>query len=99
MIRSLIINKYLAKEFLKIVINASLILLCVGFVLSLFPLALYWVFNCEKDFSLVSIRPKVNSFREFNLDKNELKFVNWASWLFLPGIMAMMAAIVWWVRR
>ena len=51
------------------------------------------------DFSLVSIRPKVNSFREFNLDKNELKFVNWASWLFLPGLMAMMAAIVWWVRR
>ena len=51
------------------------------------------------DFSLVSIRPKVNSFREFNLDKNELKFVNWASWLFLPGLMGMMAAIVWWVRR
>lgn len=51
------------------------------------------------DFSLVSIRPKVNSFREFNLDRNELKFVNWASWLFLPGLMAMMAAIVWWVRR
>jgi len=36
MIRSFIINKYLAKEFLKIVTNASLILLCVGFVLSLF---------------------------------------------------------------
>ncbi|MBC8280880.1 MAG: GldG family protein [Chloroflexi bacterium] len=51
------------------------------------------------DFSLVSIRPKVNSFREFNLDKNELKFVNWASWLFLPGLMGMMAALVWWVRR
>ena len=51
------------------------------------------------DFSLVSIRPKVTSFREFNLDKNELKFVNWASWLFLPGLMGMMAALVWWVRR
>jgi len=47
----------------------------------------------------VSIRPKVTSFREFNLDKNELKFVNWASWLFLPGLMGMMAALVWWVRR
>jgi ABC-type uncharacterized transport system involved in gliding motility auxiliary subunit len=51
------------------------------------------------DFSLVSIRPKVTSFREFNLDKHELKFVNWASWLFLPGLMGMMAALVWWVRR
>ena len=51
------------------------------------------------DFSLVSIRPKVNAFREFNLDKNELKLVNWASWLFLPGLMGMMAAIVWWIRR
>ena len=26
-----------------------------GFVLSLFPLALYWILNCENDFSMVSI--------------------------------------------
>jgi hypothetical protein len=51
------------------------------------------------DYSLVSIRPKVFSFREFNLDANEHKFVRFSSWLFLPGLMGMMAALVWWVRR
>jgi ABC-type uncharacterized transport system involved in gliding motility auxiliary subunit len=51
------------------------------------------------DFSLVSIRPKVFAFREFNLDANEYDFVRFSSWLFLPGIMGLMAALVWWVRR
>jgi len=51
------------------------------------------------DFSLVSIRPKVFGFREFNLDANEYDFVRFSSWLFLPGIMALMASLVWWVRR
>ena len=51
------------------------------------------------DFSLVSIRPKVFAFREFNLDANEYDFVRFSSWLFLPGIMGLMAAFVWWVRR
>ncbi len=51
------------------------------------------------DYSLVSIRPKQFSFREFNLDANEYDFVRFSSWLFLPGIMGMMAALVWWVRR
>jgi hypothetical protein len=51
------------------------------------------------DYSLVSIRPKVFSFREFNLDANEYDFVRFSSWLFLPGLMGMMAALVWWVRR
>ena len=50
-------------------------------------------------FSLVSIRPKVFAFREFNLDANEYDFVRFSSWLFLPGIMGLMAAFVWWVRR
>ena len=51
------------------------------------------------DYSLVSIRPKQFSFREFNLDANEYDFVRFSSWLFLPGIMGLMAALVWWVRR
>jgi ABC-type uncharacterized transport system involved in gliding motility auxiliary subunit len=51
------------------------------------------------DFSLVSIRPKTFAFREFNLDNNEYDFVRFSSWLFLPGIMALMAGFVWWVRR
>ena len=36
MIKNFIINKYLAKEFFKIVINTSLIFFCLGFVLNLF---------------------------------------------------------------
>jgi len=51
------------------------------------------------DFSLVSIRPKVFAFREFNLDANEYDFVRFSSWLFLPGLMGLMATLVWWVRR
>ena len=51
------------------------------------------------DYSLVSIRPKVFAFREFNLDANEYDFVRFSSWLFLPGLMGLMAAFVWWVRR
>ena len=51
------------------------------------------------DFSLIGLHPKAIAFREFNLDKNEYDFVRFSSWLFLPGIMALAAAFVWWVRR
>ena len=51
------------------------------------------------DYSLVSIRPKAFAFREFNLDKNEYDFVRFSSWLFLPGLMALAAGLVWWLRR
>ena len=51
------------------------------------------------DYSLVSIRPKAFAFREFNLDSNEYDFVRFSSWLFLPGIMALAAGLVWWLRR
>ena len=36
MIRSLVINKYLSKEFLKITLNMSLGFFCLGFVINLF---------------------------------------------------------------
>ena len=36
MIRNFVINKYLAKEFFKIVINTSLTFFCLGFILNLF---------------------------------------------------------------
>ncbi|MSQ07083.1 MAG: hypothetical protein EXR54_01530 [Dehalococcoidia bacterium] len=51
------------------------------------------------DYSLVSIRPKALDFREFNLDNNEHNFVRFSSWFFLPGLMGLAAALVWWVRR
>ncbi len=51
------------------------------------------------DFSLVSIRDREFVFREWNLDRNELKFVRLSSWFFVPGLMGLMAALVWWVRR
>ena len=51
------------------------------------------------DFSLVSIRDRPQVFREFNLDLNEVKFVRFSSWFFLPVLMGLMAGLVWWVRR
>ena len=51
------------------------------------------------DYSLVSIRPKAFTFRELNLNRNELKFVRWSSILLIPGVLALMAGLVWWVRR
>ena len=51
------------------------------------------------DFSLVSIRDRAQVFREFNLDQNEVKFVRFSSWFFLPVLMGLMTGLVWWVRR
>ncbi len=51
------------------------------------------------DHSLVSLRPKVLTVREFNVDRNQENFVKFTSWLLLPGLMGLMAAMVWWVRR
>ncbi len=51
------------------------------------------------DYSLVSIRPKAFTFREFYLNRNQRKFVEWSSWFMLPGLLALAAGLVWWVRR
>ena len=51
------------------------------------------------DYSLVSIRPKAYAFREFNLDRDERRFVQWTSILLIPGFLGLMAGYVWWVRR
>lgn len=51
------------------------------------------------DFSLVSIGDRRSEFIEWNLDRNELKFVRLSSWFFVPGLMGLMATLVWWVRR
>ena len=52
MFRSFIINKYLAKEFIKVVINVSLILFCLAFILNLFE-----EINFFKDFDVGIIIP------------------------------------------
>ena len=51
------------------------------------------------DYSLVSIRDREFVYREWNLDVNEKKFVQFSTWLLLPGLMGIMAVMVWWVRR
>ena len=51
------------------------------------------------DHSLVSLRPKALTVREFNVDRNQENFVKFTSWLLLPGLMGLMAAMVWWIRR
>ena len=51
------------------------------------------------DHSLVSLRPKALTTREFNVDRNQENFVKFSSWLLLPGLMGLLAAMVWWVRR
>ena len=51
------------------------------------------------DHSLVSLRPKALAIREFNVDRNQENFVKFSSWLLLPGLMGLMAGLVWWIRR
>ena len=47
MIRSFVINKYIAKEILKIIMNVSLIFFCLGFLMNLFE-----EINFFKDFDV-----------------------------------------------
>ncbi|MCY4366902.1 MAG: Gldg family protein [Chloroflexi bacterium] len=51
------------------------------------------------DHTLVSLRPKALAIREFNVDRNQENFVKFSSWLLLPGLMGLMAGLVWWIRR
>ena len=51
------------------------------------------------DISLVSIRDRAFVRREINLDQNQYDFVRFSSWFFLPGLMGLLASLVWWVRR
>ena len=47
MIRSFLINKYLGKQFIKVVINTSLIFFCLGFIMNIFE-----EINFFKDFEI-----------------------------------------------
>ena len=57
MIRSFLINKYLAKEFIKIVINTSIIFFCLGFIMNIFE-----EINFFKDFDVTISTPIILSF-------------------------------------
>ena len=56
MIRSFLINKYLAKEFIKIVINTSIIFFCLGFIMNIFE-----EINFFKDFKVTISTPIILS--------------------------------------
>ena len=56
MIRSFLINKYLAKEFIKIVINTSIIFFCLGFIMNIFE-----EINFFKDFRVGIATPIILS--------------------------------------
>jgi len=56
MIRSFLINKYLAKEFIKIVINTSIIFFCLGFIMNIFE-----EINFFKDFNVTISIPIILS--------------------------------------
>ncbi len=56
MFKPFIINKYLAKEFIKIVINTSIIFFCLGFVMNIFE-----EINFFKDFNVAFATPIILS--------------------------------------
>ena len=57
MIRSFLLNKYLSKEFIKIVINVSVVFFCLGFIMSIFE-----EINFFKDFDVTITTPIILSF-------------------------------------
>ena len=56
MIRSFLLNKYLSKEFIKIVINTSITFFCLGFIMNIFE-----EINFFKDFNVAITTPIILS--------------------------------------
>jgi len=56
MIRTFLLNKYLSKEFIKIVINASIVFFCLGFIMNIFE-----EINFFKDFDVTISTPIILS--------------------------------------
>ena len=56
MIRSFLINKYLGEQFIKIVINTSIIFFCLGFIMNIFE-----EINFFKDFNVAIATPIILS--------------------------------------
>ena len=57
MIRSFLLNKYLSKEFIKIVITVSIVFFCLGFIMNIFE-----EINFFKDFDITISTPIILSF-------------------------------------
>lgn len=52
-----------------------------------------------QDFNLISVRSKPVVFRQLVLTRSELDFIRYASWFFLPGVIALGGILAWWRRR
>ncbi len=52
-----------------------------------------------RDFELISVRPKVNAFRELVLTSTERDFVRWTGWLLVPALVSIAGVWAWWIRR
>ena len=52
-----------------------------------------------KDYELITIRPKTQSFRELVLTSSERDFIRWSGWLLMPSLIGMGGVISWWRRR
>ena len=52
-----------------------------------------------KDYELITIRPKTQSFRELVLTSSERDFIRWSGWLLMPTLIGIAGLISWWRRR
>jgi ABC-type uncharacterized transport system involved in gliding motility auxiliary subunit len=51
------------------------------------------------DFELISIRPKLITYRELVVNSLERQVIKWSSWVIPPLTMIILSFIVWWKRR
>ena len=52
-----------------------------------------------EDYELISIRPKLRSFRELVLTSRERDLVRWTGWLLMPSLVGLAGVYMWWRRR
>ena len=52
-----------------------------------------------EDVNLISVRPKVITFRELVVNRREWNFIRFSSWVLLPFAVVVMGTVLWWRRR
>jgi len=52
-----------------------------------------------QDYDLISIRPKIFTFRNLVLTRSEYNFIRYSSWFLLPSVVALAGLFAWWQRR